>query len=92
MASDYSGQRQGWRIECGDRCVLRHDDQRTDCILVDISVSGVLVECSEEFAVRLQPGDSCGIYLCSDPQVCPTEVECTVTRREASRVGLLFSN
>jgi hypothetical protein len=91
MASDYSGQRQGWRIECGDRCVLKHNDQRIECTLVDISVSGVLVDCSEDFAEHLRTGDNCGIFLCGDPQACPTEVSCKVSRREASRIGLLFN-
>jgi hypothetical protein len=90
MVSGVGVQRQGWRIECGDKCVLRHNDQRADCILVDISVSGVLVSCHEDFAERLQPGDMCGIFLCGDPQVCATEVTCTVTRRDDSRIGLRF--
>ena len=90
MSSGFGAQRQGWRIECGDRCVISHNGQRTECILVDISVSGVLVSCSEDFARGLQPGDSCALYLCGDPQVCATEVACTVTRREAARIGLKF--
>jgi len=90
MSSGFDGKRQGWRIECGDRCVLSYNGQRTECILEDISVSGVLVSLDDEFAARLQPGDSCGLYLCGDPQVCATEVTCTVIRRDASRVGLRF--
>jgi hypothetical protein len=90
MASEYHVQRQGWRLECGDTCLLRHNGRSTECILLDISVSGVLVSCDNEFAERLNPGDSCGIYLSGDPDVCPSEVVCRVTRRDASRVGLQF--
>ena len=90
MTPGFGVQRQGWRIECGDRCVLSHNGQRTECILVDISVSGVLVSCGEEFARAVRPGDGCGLYLCGDPGVCATEIACTVTRCDAGRIGLRF--
>ena len=90
MASEYDVRRQGWRLECGDKGVLRHNGKRAECILVDISVSGVLVSCDDEFAEGILPGDACGLYLCGDPLVCPSEIECTVTRRDASRIGLQF--
>ena len=82
--------RQGWRLACGDRCVMRHNGKSAECILVDISVSGVLVSCDDEFADNLCLGDTCSIYLCGDPRVCPGEVVCSVTRRDASRIGLQF--
>lgn len=90
MASEYGVQRQGWRLECGDRCILLHKGVRVECTLVDLSVSGVLVRCDDMFAERLHPGDDCTIYLSGDPQACPGEVVCTVTRRDGSRVGLQF--
>lgn len=90
MAFEYDVNRQGWRVECGDKCVLTVNGQRSECILVDISVSGVLVSCDKVFAESIQPGDTCGIYLCGDPQVCATEVHCTVTRRDAAQIGLQF--
>jgi hypothetical protein len=90
MVSEYEVHRQGWRLECGDRCVLQHNGTRAECILVDISVSGVLVSCEDEFAEGLNPGDACGLFLSGDPLVCPSEVACTVTRRDDSRIGLQF--
>jgi hypothetical protein len=90
MAAEFAVQRQGWRLACGDRCMLRHDGKSAECILVDISVSGVLVSCDDKFAERLNPGDSCGLFLCADPNVCPSEIVCKVTRRDAFRVGLQF--
>jgi hypothetical protein len=90
MASEYNVHRQGWRLECGDKCVLRHKGKTAECILVDISVSGVLVNCDDEFAKSLQPGDACRLYLCGDPDVCPSAIECKVTRRDNSRIGLQF--
>ena len=90
MASEYDVHRQGWRLECGDRCVLQHNGKSAECILVDISVSGVLVSCDDGFAERLHPGDMCSLFLCGDPLVCPSEIECIVTRRDTSRIGLQF--
>jgi hypothetical protein len=90
MASEYDVHRQGWRLECGDKGMLRHNGKSAECILVDISVSGVLVSCDNEFAESLHPGDTCGLYLCGDPSVCPSMVLCKVTRRDNSRIGLQF--
>lgn len=90
MASEYDIRRQGWRLECGDKCMLRYNGKRTECILIDISMSGVLVSCDDECAESLLPGETCGLYLCGDPSVCPSEIECTVTRRDDSRIGLQF--
>jgi hypothetical protein len=90
MTSEYDVHRQGWRLECGDTCVLQHNGKSAECILVDISVSGVLVSCDDEFAEGLNPGDDCGLYLCGDSQVSPNEVACKVTRRDVSRIGLQF--
>lgn len=90
MAPEYDVQRQGWRLACGDKCVVRHNGKSVECILIDISVSGVLVGCDNAFAESLNPGDTCGLYLCGDPIVCPSELVCKVVRREASRIGLQF--
>ncbi len=90
MASESRVQRQGWRLVCGDKCVLHRNGMNTECVLLDISVSGVLVKCDEEFAETLQPGDTCSIFLCGDPLVCQSEVVCTVVRRDENRIGLRF--
>jgi hypothetical protein len=90
MASEFGVHRQGWRLECGDKGMLQYNGKRTECLLIDISLSGVLVSCDNEFAECLHPGDTCSLYLCADPSVCPSEIVCKVTRREASRIGLQF--
>jgi len=90
MASEYDVHRQGWRLGCGDTCVLRHNGKSAECALADISVSGVPVSCEDEFADGRHPGDAYGLYLCTDPQLCPSEVACTVTRRDISRIDMKF--
>lgn len=90
MASEYDVLRQGWRLECGDKGVLHHNGKKAECVLIDISVSGVLVSCDDGFAEDLNPGDACGLYLCGDTAACPSEIMCKVTRREDCRIGLQF--
>lgn len=90
MASLYDVQRQGWRLECGDKCVLKHGGKSAECVLVDISISGVLVSCCDELVEKIHPGDVCGIHLCGDPQTCPSEIVCRVVRRDADNIGLQF--
>ena len=91
MASLYDVPRQGWRLTCGDKCVLSHNGKSAECLLIDISISGVQVSCAEEFAKTVNPGDVCGIYLCSDLQLCPSEIVCKVVRRDSESIGLQFS-
>ena len=90
MTSLYDAQRQGWRLACGDKCLLKHDGTCTECVLVDISISGVLVSCDMTFAEKIHPGDACGIHLCGDQHACPSEIPCVVVRRDSNRVGLHF--
>ena len=91
MTSLYNFQRQGWRLECGDKCVLAHGEKSAECILVDISISGVLVSCSEGFAANIGFGDICRLHLCGDSQVCPSVIHCTVVRRDFDKIGLQFA-
>lgn len=90
MTSLYTIQRQGWRLECGDKGVLTYGGKNTECVLVDISISGVLVNCTEEFATHIQIGELCGLHLCGDTSVCPSEIICTVVRRDSDGIGLQF--
>jgi hypothetical protein len=70
--------------------VLKYSGKSAECILVDISISGLLVSCSDELAENIHPGDVCGIHLCSNPQACPSEIPCRVVRRDAVKIGLQF--
>ena len=90
MTSLYDVQRQGWRLECNDKCVLKHAGKTTECVLIEISISGVLLSCDDYFAENMSPGDVCGIHLCGDTQACPSEIVCRVVRRDSGRIALKF--
>ncbi len=86
----YEVQRQGWRLECGDKAVLMYCGRKIDCILVDISISGVLVSCDDSEIELLNEGDDCGILLSRNSDECLHEIGCIVVRKDAGRVGLQF--
>jgi len=90
MASSYDVQRHGWRLGCGDKCVLNHSGKSVECVLVDISISGLRVSCSDEVSESIHPGDICGINLCVNSKVCPSEIHCRVVRRDSGGIGLKF--
>jgi hypothetical protein len=86
----YDVLRQGWRLECGDKCTLKYCGQSVASILIDISISGVLVSCDDRIFDEMREGDECGIFLCGNSQECPHEVICIVVRKEEGRIGLQF--
>jgi hypothetical protein len=86
----YDVPRQGWRLACGDKCLIKHGVNSAECILVDISISGILVSFLDNFAENIHPGDVCKIYLRGDPLTCPSEIVCTVVRKDSDRIGLQF--
>lgn len=92
MVTSFGALRQGWRLECGDTCVLRHGGQIVECVLVDLSISGILVQCDEQICSMIQEGDECGVLLCSDPQHGSGEITGRVVRKDGGRIGLHFPN
>lgn len=82
--------RRGTRVACNDRCLLVFDGNNYPCKLENISISGVLVQCDAVFPHQINPGDRCGLLLCSDPRVCPGQYPTKVARLEASKVALQF--
>ena len=90
MTSSYDVHRQGWRLECGDKAALLFRGRKIECVLVDISISGVLVSCDDADIAPMNEGDECGILLCRNSEECPHEIQCNVVRREPGKVGLQF--
>lgn len=89
-ASMYSPTRNGLRVGCDDKCLLRHNGLSYQCLLENISISGALV-CLQDFKqAAIQVGDTCGLLLCTDPTVCPGEYTSRVTRLGASKIALHF--
>ena len=81
--------RHGLRTRCIDLCVLNLNGKKYQCTLSDISISGVLVNCKEALP-SINPGDSCGLYLCNDTNVCPMEYPCQIVRVTPAGIGLRF--
>lgn len=86
----YSVERQGRRVNCADKCLLVYNGKKYPCILENISMSGALLLCTDPFPKTMNPGEICGILLCSDPALCPSEYRSKVARYEASKIALQF--
>lgn len=86
----FSVKRQGKRITCSDKCLLVYKGAHYPCILENISVSGALLLCTEPLPKRMAKGESCGMLLCSDPELCPTEFRSKIARQESSKIALQF--
>jgi len=82
--------RNGMRVDCGDKCLLHLNSQRYPCTLENLSFSGALVRGQHLPLSTVQPGDRCGLLLCSDPAICPTEYTTKVTRVSTTEIALQF--
>jgi hypothetical protein len=59
-------------------------------MLVDISISGVLVSIEDDFIVHIREGDECGVSFYKEPHAIQPEIVCTVVRKDSGLVGLQF--
>lgn len=85
----YDTVRRGLRVACDDKCFLVCHGQHFPCKLENISVSGVLLN-SDAALSNMQPGDTCGLIMCSDPLQCPGEYRSKVVRLDAPKLALQF--
>jgi hypothetical protein len=83
--------RHGLRAKCSDKCVLVINGSTHVCTLENISISGALIQVSE-YHLGIQPGSRCGLHLCNDPNICPGEYACQITRITPKEIGLKFLN
>lgn len=82
--------RHGLRVACDDKCLLVYKGKNYPCVLENISVSGALLICYDLSPKSANSGESCGILLCSDPILCPSEYKSKVARHDASKIALQF--
>lgn len=86
----YSSSRKGLRVACDDKGILSYNGIKYPCLLENLSISGVLISVRDFPSETIRPGDTCGLYLCSDPKLCPGEYTSKVTRIAPSKIALHF--
>jgi len=86
----YSVKRYGRRVACADKCLLVYNGRNYTCMLENISVSGALLCCADPFPIHMKPGEACGMLLCNDPKLCPSEYRSKVARHDAPEIALEF--
>ena len=84
-----SDTRHGLRSKCSEKCMLVLNGTNHECKLENISISGVLIRVSEHM-MSIRTGTRCGLHLCGDPQLCPGEYACQITRISTNEIGLKF--
>ena len=82
--------RHGSRVVCSDKCLLVYKGKNYPCIIENISVSGALLLCNGSFPKLVKSGEICGMMLCNDPILCPSEYRSKVARFNATNIALQF--
>ena len=83
-------ERRGLRVKCSDKCILSYDGATQECVLENISLSGALISVKQDVA-GISTGSRCGLFLCTNPRICPLEYNCTVAHITSHKIGLQFN-
>jgi PilZ domain-containing protein len=82
--------RNGMRLDCDNKCLLHHNGIMYPCQMINISISGALI-CAMDFPpATIQLGDTCDLFLNTNPTSCPGKYSSRVTRLEPSKIALHF--
>lgn len=82
--------RNGMRLNCEHTCLLYHNGIMYPCQMKNISISGALV-CALDFPPdTIQLGDTCDLFLNTNPTFCPGKYSSRITRLEPSNIALHF--
>ena len=80
--------RQHQRIDCIEKCLLYHADSRYCAEIVNISISGALVQVHGFIPDRVLPGDACSFILGNDHAASFYRYKGRITRVNPIGVGL----
>jgi hypothetical protein len=82
--------RNGTRYDYKPKCLLHHKGITYLCESQNISISGVLISAPELPENVIEPGDTCGLSLCTDPAVNSFEYTSRVIRLDSNGIALNF--
>jgi len=78
------------RIHCETVCILNYEGKNYQGVVENISLTGALIKLSGIVPSAIHPGDSCGLMLCSDPELCSVKYTCKVVRLDSAHIGVQF--
>lgn len=80
----------GSRIICEAKCILNFDGSDYQGMIVNLSLSGALIELGDRISGTIQPDNMCELMFCANPDLYPLKYTCKVIRVDSEMVGLQF--
>lgn len=76
------------RINCAEKCLLYHDDSKYCGAIMNISISGALVQLPGLTPGVFMPGDTCSFILSNEPSTCFCRYKGRIARVNPTGIGL----
>lgn len=80
------------RVRIESPCLINYRDTIYRAILGNVSVSGALIRIDHDDLSLVNSGDSVGLMLCNNPNLCPTKYSCEVVWNDSLNMGVKFQN
>ena len=78
------------RIVCEARCLLNFDGVDFQGVIVNLSLSGALIQMDDAIPDTIGPDDLCNLVFCANQDQYPLKYTCRVIRVDAGMIGLQF--
>jgi len=78
------------RIVCEAKCILKFDGFEIQGVIENLSLSGALIKLNDKFTDSIQPGATCDMIFCSNPDLYPVRYACKVIRLDSEIIGIEF--
>jgi hypothetical protein len=78
------------RIVCEAKCILTFDGMDFQGVIVNLSLSGALIQMDDQIPDTIHPDDMCDLIFSANPDLYPLKYTCRVSRVDAGMIGLQF--
>lgn len=85
-----SNKAQSTRIACEAKCILYFDGFDFQGVIINLSLSGALIELNEKIPDHVRPDNMCNLMICTNPDLYPIKYTCKVIRVDSEMIGLQF--
>ena len=76
------------RINCAEKCLLYHNESKYCGAIINISISGALIQLPGVKPDVIMPGETCSFILSNEPATCFCRYKGMITRVTTKGVGL----
>ena len=78
------------RIVCEARCILNCNGFDFEGVIVNLSLTGALIELNDKSPDNIHPDSVCDLMFCTNPDLYPIKYTCKVIRVDSKMIGLQF--